>query len=97
MTRRSASNPYRAPLALVFFTLLFLSNISIAQDAAGAEDGIPTDEAIVAAGEKLYKNNCTQCHDINDVVIGPALKDVHERRPKEWLIAWIKKFAKSNS
>ncbi len=87
MLRRTVSNPFRAPSALVFFTLLFLSQISFAQDA---EDGIPTDEGIVAAGEKLYKNNCTQCHDINEVVIGPALKDVHERRPKEWLLSWIK-------
>lgn len=87
MLRRSVSNPFRAPSALVFFSLLFFSQFSFAQDA---EDGIPTDEAIVSAGEKLYKNNCTQCHAINEVVIGPALKDVHERRPKEWLINWIR-------
>jgi len=43
----------------------------------------------VAAGAKLYKNNCTQCHALNEVVIGPALKNVHQRRPKEWLISWI--------
>ncbi|MDW3192176.1 MAG: cytochrome c3 family protein [Cytophagales bacterium] len=86
MLRRTVSNPFRAPSALIFFTLLFFSQVSFAQDA---EDGIPTDEGIVAAGEKLYKNNCTQCHAINEVVIGPALKDVHERRPKEWLISWI--------
>lgn len=87
MIRRSVSNPFRAPSVLILFTLFFLSQISFAQDA---EDGIPTDEAIVAAGKKLYKNNCTQCHAINEVVIGPALKNVHERRPKEWLINWIR-------
>ncbi len=87
MIRRSVSNPFRAPSVLILFALLFFSQLSFAQDA---EDGIPTDEGIVAAGEKLYKNNCTQCHAINEVVIGPALKDVHERRPKEWLIDWIR-------
>lgn len=87
MIRRSVFNPYRAFSTLLFFTLLFFSQFSNAQDA---EDGIPTDEAIVSAGEKLYKNNCTQCHAINEVIIGPALKDVHERRPKEWLINWIR-------
>ena len=86
MIRRSVSNPHRALSALLFLTLLFFSNVSFAQD----DDGIPTDDAIVAAGGQLYKNNCTQCHAINEVVIGPALKDVHERRPKEWLIAWIR-------
>ena len=54
------------------------------------EDGIPTDEAMVSAGAKLYNANCTQCHAINEVVIGPALKDIHERKSKEWLIAWIR-------
>ena len=87
MTKRSVSNPFRAPSALLFFVLLFFSQLSFSQDP---EDGIPTDEGVVAAGEKLYKNNCTQCHAINEVVIGPALKDVHERRPKEWLIEWIR-------
>lgn len=86
MIRRSVSNPFRASLALLFLTLLFSSNVSFAQD----DDGIPTDDAIVAAGTQLFRNNCTQCHAINEVVIGPALKDVHQRREKEWLIQWIR-------
>ena len=53
-------------------------------------DGIPTDAAIVAEGASLFKGNCAQCHALNEVVIGPALKNVHERRPKEWLIKWIR-------
>ena len=75
-------------LTLSFVFSLFFAFSSLAQDAP--EDGIPTDDAIVAAGEKLYSANCTQCHAINDVVIGPALKNVQERRPKEWLLSWIK-------
>jgi len=72
-------------LLALSFLVLFYSE-SYAQDA----EEIPTDEAVVAAGEKLYKANCTQCHAINEVVIGPALKNVHERRSKEWLIKWIR-------
>ena len=75
-------------LTLSFVFSLFIGFTSIAQDAA--DDGIPTDDAIVAAGEKLYNANCTQCHAINDVVIGPALKNVHERQSKEWLLSWIR-------
>ncbi len=59
-----------------------------AQDAPS--DGYSEDPSVVSAGEALFKGNCAQCHAINEVVIGPALKNVHERRPKEWLLAWIK-------
>lgn len=74
--------------SLFFAITILLSFSALGQDEA--DDGIPTDEAVVAAGAKLYKGNCTQCHAINEVVIGPALKDVHERRSKEWLISWIR-------
>ena len=41
-------------------------------------------------GKALFDANCKQCHAINDVVIGPALKDVEKRRSTEWLHKWIK-------
>lgn len=75
--------------ALVFFVVLLFSLSVQAQDEA-TTDGIPTDAALVSAGESLFKANCAQCHEIHEVVIGPALKDVHDRRPKEWLLKWIK-------
>jgi mono/diheme cytochrome c family protein len=75
--------------------LLLCTSLSVkAQDAdagaAAAADGIPTDEEAINAGKSLFTNNCKQCHAIGDVVVGPALKDVHERRPVEWLTAFIK-------
>ncbi len=51
---------------------------------------IPTDESIVAAGESTFKANCTQCHQIWEVRIGPSLNGVYERRSIEWLNSWIK-------
>jgi len=51
---------------------------------------IPSDEAVIAAGESTYKANCTQCHQIHKQIIGPALANVYERRSIEWLNAWIK-------
>lgn len=59
--------------------------------AAGATTG---DAAAIAAGDALFKGNCAQCHAINDVVVGPALKDVHKRRPISWLIPWIRNSSK---
>ncbi|GAB4243797.1 MAG: c-type cytochrome [Ekhidna sp.] len=51
---------------------------------------IPTDESVIAAGEATFKANCTQCHQIWEVRIGPALNGVHERRSIEWLSSWIR-------
>ncbi|MBV6647824.1 MAG: c-type cytochrome [Cyclobacteriaceae bacterium] len=84
---RKSFNPHLTTLSLSFLFSFFLTFSVEAQDDA---DGIPTDDAIAAAGAKLFKANCTQCHAINEVVIGPALKDVHVRRPKEWLLSWIR-------
>lgn len=41
-------------------------------------------------GKALFDANCKQCHAINDVVIGPALKDMHKRKDEAWLTKWIK-------
>ena len=51
---------------------------------------IPSDAAIISAGESTFKANCTQCHQIWEVRLGPALNGVHERRSIEWLNSWIK-------
>ncbi len=65
------------------FLALIVSTLSFAQE-------IPTDESVISAGESTYKANCTQCHEIWEVKLGPALNAVHERRSIEWLNSWIK-------
>ncbi|MEP2023307.1 MAG: cytochrome c3 family protein [Reichenbachiella sp.] len=69
----------------LIFSVLFTQNTAVAQD-----DGIPTDEASISAGEKLFKANCTVCHAVNDKVIGPALRDIHKRRNLDWIKAFVK-------
>tara|TARA_B100001057_G_scaffold81871_1_gene77382 strand:- start:41520 stop:42803 length:1284 start_codon:yes stop_codon:yes gene_type:complete len=75
-----------------FFGLILLSILLsipyqiIAQD----EESQEYDPSVVKNGENLFKGNCTVCHAINEVVIGPALKDVHERQTEEWIYAFIK-------
>lgn len=59
-------------------------------EAAASADGIPTDEAAINEGKTLFNNNCTVCHAINDRLVGPALKNVHERRDLAWLQQFIK-------
>ena len=68
----------------LIFSVLFTQNVAVAQD-----DGIPTDEASISAGEKIFKANCTVCHAVNEKVIGPALRDVHKRRNLAWIQAFV--------
>ncbi|WP_100336952.1 c-type cytochrome [Hymenobacter chitinivorans] len=45
-------------------------------------------------GKSIFEANCAQCHAINEVVVGPALKDVHKRRSIAWLVPWVKNSSK---
>ena len=76
--------PYFGTVILSLF--LSISHISLAQN----DDSPSFDESIVKNGESLFKGNCTVCHAIDEVIIGPALRDVHERRDQEWIYAFIK-------
>lgn len=62
-------------------------------DAAAAPTGAQGagggDAAAIAAGDALFKNNCAQCHAVNDKVVGPALAGISKRRPISWIIPWI--------
>lgn len=41
-------------------------------------------------GKTLFDNSCQQCHSPgDDIVIGPGLKNILERRSIEWLIPWV--------
>ena len=62
---------------------------TIAAPAAGGGDA-----AAIAAGDALFKGNCTQCHAVNEQVVGPALSGISKRRPISWIIPWIKNSTK---
>ena len=72
----------------ILFLFITLSNTY--QLLAQEEQEETFDQNIVSSGESLFKGNCTVCHAINEVVIGPALRDVHERQSEEWIYAFIK-------
>ncbi len=91
-TRVHASYAFSILLCLSF---VFSLTIGFAQDDTagtdtGDEDGIPTSDDVISQGETLFNNNCTVCHAINNVIVGPALRDVHERRELPWLINFIR-------
>jgi len=65
-------------VTFLFSIVLFLASASatIAQDAA--------------EGESLFKNNCAACHNTSDeVLVGPGLKGISERRPIDWIVKWV--------
>ena len=77
--------------ASIFFILL---NTSLYAQEAEAEAAAPAEgdglnQEWVAAGETIFKNNCVVCHEIHEVKVGPALADVHNRRPIEWIKSFI--------
>jgi mono/diheme cytochrome c family protein len=42
-------------------------------------------------GKELFDANCRQCHAVTEeVIVGPGLKGISERRDEQWLLAWIK-------
>ena len=60
---------------IVAFGLLFCTQ-TMAQDAA--------------AGETLFKNNCSSCHAVSgERVIGPGLKGITARRDLAWIVKWV--------
>tara|TARA_B000000475_G_scaffold47167_1_gene36087 strand:+ start:1280 stop:2560 length:1281 start_codon:yes stop_codon:yes gene_type:complete len=74
----------------IFGTFLLSLFLSFPQNLLAQEEEVSFDPSVVKNGESLFKGNCTVCHAINEVVIGPALRDVHERQSEEWIYAFIK-------
>ena len=42
-------------------------------------------EALDHPGRVLWANNCITCHDLDEVVIGPPLRGVFNRRDSVWI------------
>ena len=47
------------------------------------------DMEMAAAGEAIFKTNCTACHKIDKRFIGPSPKGILERRSPEWIMNMI--------
>ena len=52
------------------------------------------DAAAMASGDALFKNNCAQCHAVNERVVGPALAGLTKRRRIGWVVSWVKNSSK---
>lgn len=67
--------------------------VTLGDKGVGQIKSITLDAAIntemAAAGEALYKTNCTACHKIEKRFIGPSPKGILERRSPEWIMNMI--------
>lgn len=52
--------------------------------------GFEISESYIANGKKLYASKCASCHALNNKLVGPALKNVHEKYDFDWLKKWIR-------
>ena len=48
----------------------------------------------IRVGDALFKANCTQCHAVNEKVVGPALVNITKRRSMGWIVPWVRNSAK---
>ncbi len=62
--------------------------------AKGGKLLTPDEEASIVVGDALFKANCTQCHAVNEKVVGPALVGITKRRPTSWIVSWVHNPAK---
>jgi mono/diheme cytochrome c family protein len=83
--------PTRFLLSLFIFFLSLTLNFSslAAPEDSTKTGGTGASPEMITAGESLFKNNCSSCHSPFEVVVGPALKGVSQRRPIEWIIKFV--------
>lgn len=74
-------------IAKFSFTFLFVFGLLVhfqsVADSTSTAAAPPAGGGDVAAGFAVFKANCKQCHGMNEVVVGPALKDAHKRWPNK--------------
>lgn len=71
-------------------TLVCAQTTAVDTSKAAASTVATAPSGDAAAGEALFKANCTSCHALNKRVLGPALAGVNNRHNEAWLIKWIK-------
>lgn len=83
MTRKSS-------IARIIFTYLFTVLLTFSLSSVYAQE-IPTDEANISGGKSLFDANCKACHNVQNRLVGPALKNVYDRTPSvEWIFSFVK-------
>lgn len=73
------------------FVVLFSLWLSYGNQSVFAQaSAVPTDAETIKAGESLFKQNCKACHTVESRLVGPALKNIYDRRDLPWINAFVK-------
>jgi cytochrome c551/c552 len=40
-------------------------------------------------GKLIFTSRCASCHNVNKIVVGPALAGVSERHPEDWIVKFV--------
>ena len=57
--------------------------IFVMSGAAWSYGGLPDE------GKILFTARCAACHNVNKILVGPALAGVYQRRPIDWIIKFV--------
>ena len=68
-------------LNIIMYFTLGLSTIAI---NANANPDPPKD------GKLIFNSRCAACHNVNQVLTGPALAGVHDRRTMDWIVRFVR-------
>ncbi len=77
-------------LTLAFLFLLVAFTMSCGDGAKTEDNGISTDEAVIAAGQVTFDQSCTVCHNFQQSGIGPQLGGITKAVSAEWIKSFIK-------
>ena len=67
--------------------IAYLANPKAASKKKAVAGGMPEN---VKKGKSVFNANCAACHKLDGKLVGPALRNVAEKRDKAWLHKWIK-------
>lgn len=82
---------WKCKIACISTFLIFLSfNSLFAQDTPAAVTAESLNQEMVTAGKSIFKNNCNVCHEVHTQKVGPALKNVYERRSLDWIKSFVR-------
>lgn len=94
--RRINAPPQRLPGHAMLFVLLVMFALGVSQRLrAQQDDGDLSGPKFSVEAASTFNKRCTACHTFGKgIKVGPDLKDVNQRRRREWLLHFIHESSK---